>query len=219
VNQDTSTTVSFCNYLPSFESPVFNKRTFAPQPVCVRRGPHPSHPLSLRACTGVSGACGAHRITTWQYAQLPIAFERGGGREFREWIKAINNATTLNTSHEKLFTFFEDLWSLWRAKKIDQNYFWLSFGLQLVSKYHRSLSLILGVDVTVGIFPRKDVFCRDFILCAVATFWAMSLVGIYPGRASWHSQGCWPVLIETTQSLWFGFTHAHTSHTQNIRPC
>ena len=26
--------------------------------------------------------------------------------------------------------------------------------------------------------------CRDFILRAVATFWAMSLVGIYPGRAS-----------------------------------
>ena len=28
------------------------------------------------------------------------------------------------------------------------------------------------------------VSCRDFILRAVATFWAMSLVGIYPGRAS-----------------------------------
>ena len=28
------------------------------------------------------------------------------------------------------------------------------------------------------------VSCHDFILHAVTTFWAMSLVGIYPGRAS-----------------------------------
>ena len=28
------------------------------------------------------------------------------------------------------------------------------------------------------------VSCRDFILCSVATFWVMSLVGIYLGRAS-----------------------------------
>ena len=28
------------------------------------------------------------------------------------------------------------------------------------------------------------VSCRDFILRTVATFWAMSLVGIYPGKAS-----------------------------------
>ena len=28
------------------------------------------------------------------------------------------------------------------------------------------------------------VSCRDFVLRAVATFWALSLVGIYPGRAS-----------------------------------
>ena len=33
-------------------------------------------------------------------------------------------------------------------------------------------------------FLGKDVFCRNFILCAVATFWAMWLVGIYPVRAS-----------------------------------
>ena len=70
------------------------------------------------------------------------------------------------------------------ATKSDQNYCWLIFGLQLVTKYHRSLSLILGLDVTVGILLRKDIFCCDFILCAVATFWSMSLVGIYPGRAS-----------------------------------
>ena len=28
------------------------------------------------------------------------------------------------------------------------------------------------------------VSCRDFVLRAVATFWALSLVGIYRGRAS-----------------------------------
>ena len=49
---------------------------------------------------------------------------------------------------------------------------------------HRSLSPILGFDVSVGILPRKVVVCRDFILRAVATFWVMSLVGIYPGRTS-----------------------------------
>ena len=38
----------------------------------------------------------------------------------------------------------------------------------------------------VAIWPREVLSCRDFNfnLCAVATFWAMSLVGIYPGRAS-----------------------------------
>ena len=46
---------------------------------------------------------------------------------------------------------------------------------------HRSLSLILGFDVTVGILPRKIAFCRDFILRAVATVWVIPLVGIYPG--------------------------------------
>ena len=46
------------------------------------------------------------------------------------------------------------------------------------------MSLIVGFAVTVAIWPREVVSCRDFILRAVATFWAMSLVGIYPGRAS-----------------------------------
>ena len=36
----------------------------------------------------------------------------------------------------------------------------------------------------------KDVFCRNFILCAVATFWAMSLVGIYSVRASLKVRQC-----------------------------
>ena len=41
---------------------------------------------------------------------------------------------------------------------------------------HRSLSPILGFDVSVAILLRKVVVCRDFILRAVATFWVMSLV-------------------------------------------
>ena len=36
-------------------------------------------------------------------------------------------------------------------------------------------------------FCIRVVVCRGFILFAVATFWAMSLVGIYPGRASVHA--------------------------------
>ena len=57
--------------------------------------------------------------------------------------------------------------------------------LKRVSVY-KCLSLIVGFAVTVAIWPREVVPCRNFILCAVATFWAMSLVGIYPGRASFN---------------------------------
>ena len=49
---------------------------------------------------------------------------------------------------------------------------------------YKCVSLIVGFVVTVTIWPREVVSCRDFVLLAVATFWAMSLVGIYPGRAS-----------------------------------
>ena len=45
-------------------------------------------------------------------------------------------------------------------------------------------SAILGIFVTCRNLTRKVFVCRNFIPCAVATFWAMSLVGIYPGRAS-----------------------------------
>jgi len=48
---------------------------------------------------------------------------------------------------------------------------------------YKCFLLIVGLAVTVAIWPREVVSCRDFILCAVATFWAMSLVRIYPGRA------------------------------------
>ena len=59
----------------------------------------------------------------------------------------------------------------------------LNFKMPLVGVY-KCLSLIVSFAVTVAIWPREVVSCRDFILQAVSTFWAMSLVGIYPGRAS-----------------------------------
>ena len=55
-----------------------------------------------------------------------------------------------------------------------------NFKTSRVSVY-KCLSLIVGFAVTVAIWPREVVPCRNFILRAVATFWAMSLVGIYPG--------------------------------------
>ena len=59
----------------------------------------------------------------------------------------------------------------------------LNFKTSRVGVY-KCLSLIVSYAITVSIWPREVVSCRDFILRAVATFWAMSLVGIYPGRAS-----------------------------------
>ena len=59
----------------------------------------------------------------------------------------------------------------------------LNFKTSCVSVY-KCLSLIVGFAVTVAVWPREVVSCHDFILRVVATFWAMSLVGIYPGRAS-----------------------------------
>ena len=59
----------------------------------------------------------------------------------------------------------------------------LNFKTTCVGVY-KCLSLIVGFAVTVPIWLREVVSCHDFISPAVATFWAMSLVGIYPGRAS-----------------------------------
>ena len=59
----------------------------------------------------------------------------------------------------------------------------LNFKTSRVGVY-KCLSLIVGFAVTVTIWPGEVVSCRDFILCTVTPFWAMSLVGIYPGRAS-----------------------------------
>ena len=51
------------------------------------------------------------------------------------------------------------------------------------------LALIVNFAITVAIWPREVVCCGDFILCAAAIFWAMSLVGIYPGRTSIYKRG------------------------------
>ena len=59
----------------------------------------------------------------------------------------------------------------------------LNFKKSHVDVY-KCLPLIVGFTITVATWLREVVCCRDFILHAVATFWAMSLVGIYPGRAS-----------------------------------
>ena len=55
--------------------------------------------------------------------------------------------------------------------------------------FYKCLSLIVSFAITVAIWPREVVSCGDFILRAVAIFWAMSLVGIYPGRASIYKPG------------------------------
>ena len=59
----------------------------------------------------------------------------------------------------------------------------LNFKMSCVGVY-KCLSLIVGFAVTAAIWPGEVVSCRDFILHTVATFGAMSLVRIYPGRAS-----------------------------------
>ena len=45
----------------------------------------------------------------------------------------------------------------------------LNFKTSCVGVY-KCLSLIVGFPVTVAIWPREVVSCRDFILLAVATF-------------------------------------------------
>ena len=56
----------------------------------------------------------------------------------------------------------------------------LNFKTSCVGVY----KMLVGFAVTVAIWQREVVSCHDFILRAVATIWAMSLVRIYPGRAS-----------------------------------
>ena len=50
----------------------------------------------------------------------------------------------------------------------------LNFKTSRVCVY-KCLSLIVGFAVTVAIWPREVDSCHDFILHAVATFWAMAL--------------------------------------------
>ena len=56
----------------------------------------------------------------------------------------------------------------------------LNFKMSRVGVY-KCLSLIVGFTVSVAIWPREVVSCR---ISFYALSWAMSLVGIYPGRAS-----------------------------------
>ena len=65
----------------------------------------------------------------------------------------------------------------------------LNFKTSHVDVY-KCLSLIVSFAVTVAIWPRKVVSCHEFILRTAATFWAVSLVGIYLGRASISGQRC-----------------------------
>ena len=50
--------------------------------------------------------------------------------------------------------------------------------------YIREYPRVFTALPSLSKYPREVVSCRDFILRFVATFWVMSLVGIYPGRAS-----------------------------------
>ena len=59
----------------------------------------------------------------------------------------------------------------------------LNFKTSRVGVY-KCMPLIVGFAVTVAIWLREAVSCDDFILRALATFRALLLVGIYPGRAS-----------------------------------
>ena len=59
----------------------------------------------------------------------------------------------------------------------------VNFETSCVGVY-KCLSLIVSFSVTFSIWLREVVSCCDFILSTVATFWAMLLVRIYPGRAS-----------------------------------
>ena len=59
----------------------------------------------------------------------------------------------------------------------------LNFKMSRIGVY-KCLLLIVGFAVTVAIWPREVFSCLNFILRAVTTFWAMLLVGIYPGKAS-----------------------------------
>ena len=87
----------------------------------------------------------------------------------------------------------------------------LNFKTPRVGVY-KCLLLIVGFAITVTIWPREVVSCRDFILRPVATFWAMSLVGIYPGRTSYiivwilvHSMNTWPVTVHNLRLCSFLF--------------
>ena len=87
------------------------------------------------------------------------------------WDRIIKSAFKLSVFNEALPEAGGPMLPVWILKR-------------LVSVFIKCLSLIVGFAVTVAIWPREVVSCRNFIFRAVATFWAMLLVGIYPSRAS-----------------------------------
>ena len=97
--------------------------------------------------------------------------ERGGGGS----VLPFSFIKFYKTFYQNFIKFYKNSWLGYVAH--------LNFKTSRVGIY-KCLSLIVGFSVTVTIWPREVVSCRDFILCTVATFWATLLVGIYPGRAS-----------------------------------
>ena len=65
-----------------------------------------------------------------------------------------------------------------------------AFRLVINKPNYCSLSLIVSFAVTVAIWLREVVSYGNFILHSVTTFWVLSLVGIYPGRASFYYSVC-----------------------------
>ena len=63
----------------------------------------------------------------------------------------------------------------------------LNFKTSCIGVY-KSLLLIVGFAVTVPIWPGEVVSCREFILRAVATFWAMSLSEFTPAVPLYNLQ-------------------------------
>ena len=107
----------------------------------------------------------------------------------------------------------------------------LNFKTSRVSVY-KCLSLIVSFAITIAIWPREVVSCRDFILRAVATFWAMSLFGIYPGRTStFYKKNWWlklnniisifktcfgPESIDRNSNILKFFSHTKDTHRHSI---
>ena len=96
-----------------------------------------------------------------------------------------------------------------KRKEIEKNYFFLALRLVINKPNHRSLSHILGFAITVAIWPREVFACRDFILGSVATFWVMSLVGIYVSVKSklqhappGHTPGIWHLYRPGEEGIW-----------------
>ena len=96
------------------------------------------------------------------------------------------NSFTLGFVGEIFFFYYHERWVSpfhWGPARGGSHVARLNIKTSCVGVY-KCLSLIVGFAVTVAIWLREVVSCRNFILRAVATFWTMSLVGIYPGRAS-----------------------------------